>query len=170
MPIVEVKVSVDGVMDRTGAGAAVPVPVSAMDCGEPAALSLTERFAAKVATEVGAKVREIRQLPPAASDAPHVLVCVKLPAPAPVIPMPAIVSGALPLLVSCAVCTALVLPLVAVNVKETGVREAMGAGTAVPVPLSETVCGEPVALSATESVALKLLTDDGVKITEMLQL
>jgi hypothetical protein len=132
-------------------------------------LSVTERFAAKLATEVGVKVREIRQLVPAASDVPHVLVCVKLPAPAPVIPIPVMVSGALPLLVSCAVCTALVLPVVAINVKEAGVIETIGAGTAVPVPVSETVCGEPEALSAMESVALKAAADEGVKVIEMRQ-
>jgi hypothetical protein len=35
----------------------------------------------------------------------------------------------------------------------------------VPVPLSDTVCGEPVALSATESVAEKLVAEAGVKVT-----
>ena len=37
----------------------------------------------------------------------------------------------------------------------------------VPVPVSVTVCGEPVALSATESVAVKLAADAGVKVTEI---
>jgi ribose/xylose/arabinose/galactoside ABC-type transport system permease subunit len=40
----------------------------------------------------------------------------------------------------------------------------------VPVPLSETVCGEPEALSATLSVAVKLEADAGVKVTLMEQL
>jgi hypothetical protein len=35
----------------------------------------------------------------------------------------------------------------------------------VPVPLSDTDCGEPVALSATESVAEKLDAEAGVKVT-----
>jgi len=39
----------------------------------------------------------------------------------------------------------------------------------VPVPVSVTVCGEPVALSATESVAVKLAADAGVKVTEIVQ-
>ena len=39
------------------------------------------------------------------------------------------------------------------------------AAGAVPVPLSDTVCGEPVALSATESMAEKLVAEAGVKVT-----
>jgi hypothetical protein len=38
-------------------------------------------------------------------------------------------------------------------------------GGGVPVPLSPVVCGEPEALSATESVAEKLAADAGVKVT-----
>jgi len=36
------------------------------------------------------------------------------------------------------------------------------------VPLSVTVCGDPLALSVTETVALKLATEAGVKVTAML--
>ena len=43
-------------------------------------------------------------------------------------------------------------------------------GATVPAPLSATVCGEPAALSATESVAAKLAMDPGVKVTEIVQL
>jgi hypothetical protein len=35
----------------------------------------------------------------------------------------------------------------------------------MPVPLSDTVCGEPEALSATESVAEKPAAEAGVKVT-----
>ena len=37
----------------------------------------------------------------------------------------------------------------------------------VPVPVNVDACGEPVALSATEIVAAKLVADAGVKVTEM---
>ena len=47
--------------------------------------------------------------------------------------------------------------------------ETTGAGGAVPVPLRATVCGEPVALSANDSVAEKLATEAGVKVTEIVQ-
>jgi hypothetical protein len=35
----------------------------------------------------------------------------------------------------------------------------------VPVPVRADICGDPLALSATESVAEKLLADAGVKVT-----
>jgi hypothetical protein len=43
----------------------------------------------------------------------------------------------------------------------------VGGGGTVPVPVRDTVCGEPAALSATESVALKLAAEAGVKDNEM---
>jgi hypothetical protein len=42
------------------------------------------------------------------------------------------------------------------------------AGT-IPVPVSAPVCGEPAALSATDSVALKLPVADGAKVTAIEQ-
>ena len=51
-----------------------------------------------------------------------------------------------------------------------GLRFATGAGTAVPVPLNVAVCGELEALSATERTAVKLATDAGVKVMEIVQL
>jgi hypothetical protein len=41
----------------------------------------------------------------------------------------------------------------------------VGATAAVPVPLRAVVCGEPEALSATDSVAVKLAAEAGVKVT-----
>jgi hypothetical protein len=38
---------------------------------------------------------------------------------------------------------------------------------AVPVPLSVAVCGDPVASSATDTVAPKLVADPGVNVTEI---
>jgi len=55
-------------------------------------------------------------------------------------------------------------------VRAEGVSEGWGAVAVVPVPLSVTVWGEPVALSVTESVAVKLAADAGVKVTAMEQL
>jgi hypothetical protein len=43
-------------------------------------------------------------------------------------------------------------------------------GRGLPVPLRLTMCGEPAALSATESVAVKLVADAGLKVTEIVQL
>jgi hypothetical protein len=38
-------------------------------------------------------------------------------------------------------------------------------GSGVPVPVRLAVCGDPAALSATESVAEKVVADAGVKVT-----
>ena len=43
-------------------------------------------------------------------------------------------------------------------------------GRGLPVPLRLTVCGEPAALSDTESVAVKFVADAGLKVTEIVQL
>lgn len=59
---------------------------------------------------------------------------------------------------ACTVCA--VVDEVMVNV---------GGGGTVPVPVRLTLCGEPEALSATESVAVKLAAEAGVKVMEMEQ-
>ena len=79
--------------------------------------------------------------------------------------MPLMASAALPVLLSVAVRAAEVVATVVLGKAAGAVSEAMGAGTAVPVPVSAAVCGEPVALSATVRVAAKLAADAGVKIT-----
>lgn len=115
----------------------------------------------------------MRQLKPAASVDAQALIPFAMEKSAELVPvmvMPAIESGALPELVSVAVCAALVAPETAVKVSVAGVSEAMGAAGAVPVPLKATVCGEPEALSAMERVAVKLAAEAGVKVREIEQL
>ncbi len=55
------------------------------------------------------------------------------------------------------------------KLSDEALSETLGAGAA-PVPESETVCGEPVALSATLRVAVREPVAVGVKITDMVQL
>ena len=88
--------------DRTacGAGAGVPVPLSAAVCGEPEALSATEIAAVKLAAESGAKATEIMQLAEAASVAPQVVVSAKSAGFAPASEIEIPVSVAFPVLVS----------------------------------------------------------------------
>jgi hypothetical protein len=116
--------------------AAVLAPLSVMDCGEPAALSLTESAAEKVAPEVaGVKVTEMVQAFPAATVVPQLLVCAKAEALAPVMENAMPVSAPLPLLVSVAVIAEDVT-LAAVTGKlkpEPGLRMASGVA-AEPVP------------------------------------
>jgi hypothetical protein len=77
-------------------------------------------------------------------------------------------NGALPALFNVTLDGALVVPSVVVeNVMLEEDRLACGAD---PVPVSETVCGEPAALSLTLSVVAKLPPVDGSKVTEILQL
>jgi len=170
VPTMAVKVSAAGVMVAIGASGAAPVPVRPTVCGAPDALSAIESVALKLPTEPGVKTTEMGQLEPAASDAPQVFVWAKLVAPEPPRVMAVMLSAALPVLLSVTVCAALVVPLAEVKVKEDGARETTGAGTAVPVPVRVMDWGVPEALSATDNVALKPAADDGVKVTEMLQL
>jgi len=52
--------------------------------------------------------------------------------------------------------------------ENAGIGDSIACG-AVPVPLSIAVCGEPVALSTTESIAVKVVVELGVKVMLMLQ-
>ena len=109
VPVVAVKVSEVGASDTTGTGTAVPVPVSATDCGEPVALSVTATVAPKLATEAGVKETWMAQFAPAASEAPQLLVCAKSVGLAPAIAMEEMLSAAPPGLDSVSVCVALVV-------------------------------------------------------------
>jgi hypothetical protein len=164
------KVREVGESEVTGAAAAVPVPLKVTVCGDPVALSAMESIAAKLAAEAGVKVTEMEQLALAASEFPQVLVCAKSVGLVPAIVIPEMASAAVPVFLSVTVCAVEVDPETAEKVREVGESEVTGAAAAVPVPLKVTVCGEPVALSAMESIAAKLAAEAGVKVTEMEQL
>jgi hypothetical protein len=108
------------------------------------------------------------QLVPAARVAPQVVVSEKAAAFTPLTVMPVMVSGALPALERATVCVALVVLMIWLP-KLTGVGARLACG-AVPVPVRVTVWGVPVALSATESVALWAPAAVGAKATVMAQL
>ena len=82
--------------------------------------------------------------------------------------MPLMVNAAVPVFLRVTVCAALVVPVCAVKVSEVVESETAGAAAVVPVPVSATLCGEPVALSVMETAAAKLAADAGVKVTAML--
>jgi hypothetical protein len=85
---------------------------------------------------------------------------------APVIEIATPVSAALPVFESMNEAGLLVVPVVwPVKVYVAGVSVATGTGTAVPAPESVAVWGEPEALSATDSVALKVVAEAGVNVT-----
>jgi hypothetical protein len=117
-------------------GAAVPVPLRVVVCGEPLALSATEREAVKLVAEAGVKVTEMVQLASAASVWPQVVAAeftAKSVELVPVMLMLVIESGAFPVFISVAVCAALATPTVEVKVRVDGVSEAPGTAAAATV-------------------------------------
>jgi len=71
-------------------------------------------------------------------------------------------NGAVPVLDKVAAIAAEVNPVSVLGNASDGVSDAIGA---TPVPVELAVCGDPVALSATDNVAAKLAADAGVKVT-----
>jgi hypothetical protein len=107
----------------------------------------------------------MEQLEPAASVAVQALapvVIAKSLGLAPVMLGTMLFSAPLPVFESVAASAAEVVPVSVLEKDSADVSEAAGA---VPVPLSGTNCGDPVALSAIESVAEKLAAEAGVKVT-----
>jgi hypothetical protein len=94
----------------------------------------------------------------------QLLVSAKSLGLAPPSEMEMLASVALPLSVKVMVCAVAVLPAdVLGKVMLVAERVACGTDAAVPVPLRVTLCGEPVALSATVIVAGKLAALCGLK-------
>ena len=107
----------------------------------------------------------MEQLEPAASVAPQALapvVSAKSLGLAPTMLGTMLFRVAVPVFDSVAASADEVVPVSVLGKLSAGLSEAAGA---VPVPVSDTVCGEPEALSATESVAEKLAAEAGVKVT-----
>jgi hypothetical protein len=79
-------------------------------------------------------------------------------------------SAALPVLVSVTICAALVeLTCWLANVKFDDDRLTVGAGTAVPAPLSVIVCGLPAALSVMVTAAARAPVAVGMNVTLIVQ-
>ena len=66
----------------------------------------------------------------------------------PAIVMPEILSVAVPVFASVAICGALVVPAVDAKVSVGGVSVAAGVAGAVPLPTRETVCVEPACVAS----------------------
>ena len=133
-------------------------------CGEAVALSATLSVAEKLVADAGVKVTEIVHVAEAASVVLQVLAEIaKSDGFVPVIVMPLMFRVAVPVLVKMVEIAVAVEPTTVLG-NGIVVTESEAPG-AVPVPVSAAVCGEPVALSATESVALNPVADAGVKLT-----
>jgi len=83
--------------------------------------------------------------------------------------MSVIVSGAVPVFFTVELWTALLVPTCCdPKLRLEGVSVTAGAG-AVPVPLSATLCGLPVASSATWMLAVRVPAALGVNVVEIVQ-
>src|SRR6266566_5530746 len=99
----------------------------------------------------------------------QLLVWAKSPALVPVSPMLVMVRVPAPLSVSVTVWAALLVPTFCVlKLRLGGLRLTAGAGV-MPVPLKATLCGLPVALSASVRLALRAAATVGVKVTLTVQ-
>jgi hypothetical protein len=97
-------------------------------------LSVTETEADRAPAEVGAKLTEIVQLPPAARLVPQLFVCLKSAVLVPAMAMLLIESAAVPVLDKVSVWAAAVVPMVWLpNDTLDGLNDACG--TPTPVPL-----------------------------------
>ena len=109
-----------------------------------------------VQEEVAASVVELVQVPP---------VCVKYVGLAPPIIMPAMLSVALPVLLSVRVCVVLVSMVWLPNATGVVIVATGAVGVAAtPVPVRVPVWGEPAALSVMLTVAEYIPVDGGVKV------
>jgi hypothetical protein len=118
------------------------------------------------------KLTEMVQLAPAATVAPQVVVLVNEGASAPLnlIPPDVIFKMVPPVFFSVTAFAAVVDPtFVLANLSVVGVKETTGE-VPVAVPARLTVCGDPVALSATLSEAVREPATAGTNLTEILQL
>jgi hypothetical protein len=153
--------------------APAPVPVRLTDCWLPATLLLLSvmiKEAVRLPIAVGVNVTLMVQLPLAASELPHVLVCAKSPGLAPVNATLAMDRATFPVLFSVTVWAALVvLTFWLLKLRVVGVTPAMGA-VPMPVPVRLTVCGLPLALSAMLTEAVRLPMAVGLNVTLIVQL
>ena len=151
--------------------AAVAVPFRATNCGEPVALSATESDAVSAPATVGLNSIETVQLAAAASEVVHVVAdFTNEVALVPVSVSEVNVTAAVLVFLIVTTCAAVVAPTT-VEAKVNVVGESVTVSVAaVPVPERATVCGEPVALSATESEAVLAPADAGLNSIDTVQL
>jgi len=155
-----------GLRPTAGTGVVVPVPMSGREWGLPDALSVNTSVAVRLPAAVGVKVTLAVQLPPAGNVdglRAHVVFSAKSVELVPPMATEVIVSGALPLLVSVAVCPPLDVPICwLVKVRVGGLR--VTAGADAPVPERATVWGLPDALADTDRDPVRAPVAVGLKV------
>jgi hypothetical protein len=134
--------------------------------GLPAALSVTFKIALRAPVVVGLNVTLIVQLALAANELPQPSVSPKSPGSVPASVTLVIVIGVVPTFFSVTVLAALLQP----TVTEPKLRLLGVSSAVVPVPLSRTCCGLPLALSVTVKFALRAPVVDGLNVRLTVQL
>jgi len=143
-----------------------PVPLKAIVCGEPLALSVIVMDAVSAPVVVGARWPWMVQFAPTARLVPQVLANTNEDAFAPASVMLVIVNAAVPLFVIVTDCELLEVPTVVAG-KEMLVAESVTGAT--PVPLSAIDCGDVLALSVMVTVAFNAPAAVGAKCPWMVQ-
>jgi hypothetical protein len=147
----------------TGVLLGVPVPLRLTVCGLFGALSVKISVPVAAPVAVGVKVTFTEHFAPALRLAPQVLLET---ANGPVTAMLAKVNAALWAFVRVTLFAELVLPTAVLPKLRLATESVTGA---VPLPLSETVCGLVIALSLKVSVPAAAPTPVGVKVTPTVQ-
>lgn len=148
----------------------VPVPARETSCGEPEALSAIESDAVREPADAGLNSIETVQLAPAASEAEQVVADLRNElALVPVMVSEDRFTAVVPVFFTVTTCAAEAKPT-AVEAKVRLAGETLTDSGEVPVPESETGWGEPVALSATERLAVSAPAAAGLNSTETVQL
>jgi hypothetical protein len=150
----------------------VPKPLTAIDCGLPLASSLISTEALRVPAAVGWKVTLIPQCAPAATELPHVFVCVKSDGFAPPNEIPVMVRVAVPVLANVTVVALVLWPRSTApeNVTLEGDNCTCAPLLVAPVPVRLIVSGLPAALSAMVTVPVRVPVVVGWKVTLIVQL
>lgn len=142
-----------------------PVPLRETDCGLPLALSVMEIVPLELPLLCGVNVMLIVQPAPPASEAGQLLVSAK----GWFVTMPLMLRLAPPVFVRTTVCTVLVVPTTWPGNVKLDADSETAAGVS-PVPLKETDCGLPLALSLMVTPPVELPLVCGVKVTLIEQL
>ena len=160
-----------GVSVIAGAVAAAPVPDKVTTWGEPVALSAIESEAVRAPAAVGLNSTDIVQLAAAARDVVQVFAEMRKElALVPVKVSEVRARAAVPEFLMVTTWAAVIDPtVVEAKVRVVGVSVTAGVAAA-PVPDRVTTCGEPVALSAIESEAVRAPAAVGLNSTETVQL
>ena len=134
-------------------------------CGLLDALSVIVTAAVLLPVAVGVNVTVIVHVPVVGKLAGQLLVCAKSAGFVPVMLMLLMLSVPPPLSVRVMLCGGLAVPTFCVaKVRLFGLNCTFGS---TPEPVRLTVCGLPVALSVTETEALRLPVTSGPKVTVM---